>query len=229
MMRLLVLLTFISSLAGVRALSAQGLIVMEMNKDMSFGSRPGFSISFPNTTEKLVDETWTSFIKNNFNGKLKKGKKGEKSATGLLSPTIASGQFNLYSRLEKIGDGVQLDVWFDVGPHFLSRLNDPARTNETKELLTRFYYDVRRAAVGQEVKEEENKMKDLENRQKKLQRENTTLLRDIENYKAKLKKAEEDLIQNQKDQESTIIDIEKQRQGVEQARLRQGNVENERQ
>lgn len=228
-MRLSLFLTIVIGFAGLSGLSAQVTVVSETNKQMSFGIRPGFTIAFPNTDQKLVDNTWADFVKNNFGGKLKKGKKGEKSATGLRSPSVSAGEFSLYSSTEKIGDGAQLDVWFDAGSFFLNRMDDPARTNETKTLLTRFYYDVRRAAVGQEVKAEEDRMKELENRQKKLQRDNATLLKDIENYKAKLKKAEEDLVQNQKDQESTIIDIEKQRQNVEQARLRQGNVENERQ
>lgn len=222
-------MTFVLGLTGISGSFAQLSFVTEMNKQMSFGSRPGFSISFPNTDPKLVDNVWADFVKNNFRGKLKKGKKGEKSAIGLQSPSVSAGEFNLYSSLETIGDGAQLDVWFDVGSFFLNRRDDPNRTNETREMLTRFYYEVRRAAVGQEVKSEETRLKELELRQKKLQRDNATLLKDIENYKAKLKKAEEDLIQNQKDQESTIIDIEKQRQNVEQARLRQGNVENERQ
>lgn len=228
-MRLSLFLTTVLILSGLARTTAQVTVVQETNKQMSFGIRPGFTIAFPNTDQKLVDNVWADFVKNNFGGKLKKGKKGEKSATGLRSPSVSAGEFSLYSTTEKIGDGAQMDVWFDAGSFFLNRMDDPARTNETKTLLTRFYYDVRRAAVGQEVKAEEDRMKELENRQKKLQRENATLLKDIENYKAKLKKAEEDLVQNQKDQESTIIDIEKQRQNVEQARLRQGNVENERQ
>ena len=228
-MRLPLFLTIVLGFTGLYSLSAQVSMVSETNKQMSFGIRPGFTIAFPNTDQKLVDDVWADFVKNNFGGKLKKGKKGERSATGLRSPSVSAGEFGLYSSTEKIGDGAQLDVWFDAGSFFLNRLDDPARTNETKTLLSRFYYDVRRAAVGQEVKAEEVRLKELETRQKKLQRDNTTLLKDIENYKAKLKKAEEDLVQNQKDQESTIIDIEKQRQNVEQARLRQGNVENERQ
>lgn len=228
-MRLSLFLTTVLIISGLARTTAQVTVVQETNKQMSFGIRPGFTIAFPNTDQKLVDNVWADFVKNNFGGKLKKGKKGEKSATGLRSPSVSAGEFSLYSTTEKIGDGAQMDVWFDAGSFFLNRMDDPARTNETKTLLTRFYYDVRRAAVGQEVKAEEDRMKELENRQKKLQRENATLLKDIENYKAKLKKAEEDLVQNQKDQESTIIDIEKQRQNVEQARLRQGNVENERQ
>lgn len=200
-----------------------------MTKPMSFGAQPGFSVAFPNTDQKIVDEVWTNFVRNNFGGKLKKGKKGEKSATALNSASISSGEFAVYSLIEKVGDGAQLNVWFDNGPSYLSRNNDPGHTNSAKELLTQFYYDVRRAAVGEEVKAEENKMKDLENKLKKLQRDNSSLNRDIESYKARLKKAEEDLVQNQKDQETTIIDIKKQQQAVEDARQRQGNVENERQ
>lgn len=222
-------LTFLFAFVGATSLSAQWMAVTEMDKSMSFGTRPGFSIAFPNTDPKLVDDVWTDYVKNTFGGKLKKGKKGEKSATGCQSSSVSSSTFTVYSQVEKVGDGAQLDIWFDLGPHFLGRRDDPGHTQSAKELLSRFYFDVRRAAVGEEVKGEETKLKDLESRLKKLQRENSTLNRDIETYKARLKKAEEDLVQNQKDQESTIIDIEKQRQSVEGARQRQGNVENERQ
>jgi len=228
-MRTYWLLTFLLSTACTCSLSAQWNMVSEVDKSMSFGNRPGFSISFPNTDGRLVEDVWTDFVKNNFNGKLKKGKKGEKSAAGLRSASVSAGDFTLYSQVEKVGDGAQLNVWFDVGAFFLNRRDDAVRTNDTKELLQRFYYDVRRAAVGQEVKGEEEKMKNLENRMKKLQRDNDNLNRDIETYKAKLKKAQDDLVQNQKDQETTLIDIDKQRRAVEEARQRQGNVENERQ
>lgn len=228
-MRFYWLLTLFFLLAGALPMSAQGNLVTEVDKSMSFGNRPGFSISFPNTDPRLVEDVWTDFVKNTFSGKLKKGKKGEKSAAGLRSASVSASDFTLYSQVEKIGDGAQLNVWFDVGSFFLNRRDDAVRTNDTKELLQRFYFDVRRAAVGQEVKAEEDKMKNLENKLKKLQRDNENLNRDIENYKAKLKKAQDDLVQNQKDQETTLIDIDKQRSAVETARQRQGNVENERQ
>ena len=211
------------------ALPAQVNMVTEMDKPMSFGTRPGFSVSFPNTDRRLVDDVWSDFVKNNFSSKLKKGKKGEKTASGCRSVSVSAGDFTLYSEVEKIGDGAQLNVWFDLGPTFLHRNDDSRRTEDTKKLLTNFYFDVRRAVVGQEVKSEEDRLSDLDKKLSKLQRDNTNLLRDIENYKEKLKKAEEDLVQNQKDQDTTIKDIEQQRKAVEDARLRQGNVENERQ
>ena len=226
-MRLQLFILVVLALVFTPALTAQTNMVTEMDKPMSFGTRPGFSISFPNTDRRMVEDVWSDFVKNNFASKLKRGKKGEKTATGCRSASVSASEFTLYSEVETIGDGAQVNVWFDQGLHFLNRVDDLSRTNDTKTLLTRFYYDVRRASVGQEVKAEEDKLKDYEKRQERLQRDNSSLLREIENYKAKLKQAEEDLIQNQKDQEAMLLDIQKQRNAVEEARQRQGNVENE--
>ena len=217
------------TLFGAPVLQAQDNLVTEMDKAMSFGTRPGFSVSFPNTDRRLVEDVWSDFVKNNFGSKLKRGKKGEKTATGCRSANVSAGDFTLYSDVESIGDGAQLDVWFDVGRFFLNRNDDASRTRDTKTLLTNFYYEVRRAVVGKEVEQAEDLLKDLEKQLSRLERDNNNLLRDIENYKERLKKAEDDLVQNQKDQEATIKDIEKQRKAVEEVRTRQGNVQNERQ
>jgi hypothetical protein len=68
----------------------------------------------------------------------------------------------------------------------------------------------------------------LENKQKKLIKDNDNLLKDIESYKAKIRKAEEDVVRNQKDQETTVVDIDNQRKQIEEVRKRMNNVENER-
>jgi hypothetical protein len=228
-MRIACVLVTLLGLAITPKLSAQWTMVTEIEKSMSFGTRPGFAVSFPNTDIKLVDNVWTDFVKNNFGSKLKKGKKGEKSASACRSASVSAGDFTLYSEVEKVGDGAQLNAWFDVGVYFLNRNDDPTRTNETKDLLNKYYFEVRRAAADLEVKAEEDKLKDLDNKIKKLKRDNDNLNKDIANYKAKLKKAEEDLVQNQKDQEATLIDMDRQREAVEQANQRKANVENERQ
>ena len=184
-MRIQFVLTIAVGLACAPVLSAQSTMVTEIEKAMSFGTRPGFAVSFPNTDTRLVDNVWTDFVKNNFGGKLKKGKKGEKSAAGCRSVSVSAGDFTLYSEVEKIGDGAQLNAWFDVGAFFLNRTDDLTRTTETKELLTKYYFDVRRAAVGLEVKAEEDNHKELDNRLKKLKRDNDNLNKDIANYKAR--------------------------------------------
>ena len=62
---------------------------------------------------------------------------------------------------------------------------------------------------------------------KKLQKDKDGLQRDIENYKAKIKKAEEDIKTNEKAQDDALLDIETQRMQIEETRRRLENVENE--
>jgi len=118
-------------------------------------------------------------------------------------------------------------VWFDIGPFFLNRRDDPNGTQEAIRLLKRFHWEVRKAAADAEVKAEENRLRELENRLKKLRRDNDNLNRDIANYEARLKKAREDLAQNERDQEATLVDIERQRSAVEEAVRRRASVQGE--
>lgn len=115
-MRLLFILLI--AFAGIPSLFAQYNLVSEVDKPMSFGTRPGFAVSFPNTDKRLVEDTWTDFVKANFGAKMKKGKKGEKSAAECRSASVSANNFTLYSAVETIGDGAQLNVWFDLGPYF---------------------------------------------------------------------------------------------------------------
>ena len=226
-MRIVFLSIALGSVLLASDLDAQINRVSEVEKSMSFGTRPGFAVGFTNTDKRVVEDVWSDFVKENFDSKLKKGKKDERTAAECNSISVSAGQFTLYSMVEKVGDGTQLTAWFDIGAYFLNRNDDATHTEETKALLTKFYYEVRRAALSLELKAEEDKMKDLDNRLKRLKRDNESLHKDIANYQAKIKKAEEELVQNQKDQETTLVDIERQRGTVEQAQKRRDNVENE--
>ncbi|MCS7036799.1 MAG: hypothetical protein RMJ33_09470 [Saprospiraceae bacterium] len=206
---------------------AQTASVTEIERAMSFGTRPGFAVTFVDTDVRLVNDVWNEFVKNNFGSKLKKGKRNEFTAPQSRSTSISTGTFTLYSELEKVGTGAQLNVWFDVGPFFLNRRDDPQRTDEALRLLRRFHWEVRKAVADNDVRAEENKMKELENKLRKLRRDNDNLNKDIANFEARLKKAREDLAQNEKDQEATLIDIERQRSSVEEAVRRRASVQSE--
>ncbi|MFN0013551.1 MAG: hypothetical protein ACKVU2_03305 [Saprospiraceae bacterium] len=226
-MRTLLALVAAWSLFFAPELAAQINRVSEVEKSMSFGTRPGFALNFSNTDKRVVEDVWADFVKENFDSKLKKGKKDERTAAECSSIAVSAGNFTLYSYVEKVGDGTQITTWFDTGAFFLNRNDDAGRTEEVKALLTRFYYDVRRAAISLEVKAEEDKLRDVESRIKRLKRDNDNLHKDIANFKAKLKKAEEDLVQNQKDQETSLIDMDRQRGALDEAQKRRDNVENE--
>ncbi len=217
------------SLVGLLSVGVHGQpsAVQEIERAMSFGTRPGFSVSFMEADAKLVNTVWNDFVKTNFGSKLKKGKRNEFSAPQSRHTGISTGTFTVYSEIEAVGTGVRLNVWFDVGPFFLNRRDDAQRTEEAIRVLKRFHWEVRKAVADLEVKAEENKLKELENKLKKLRRDNENLNKDIANYEARLKKAREDLVQNERDQEATLIDIERQRANVEESIRRRASVQSE--
>jgi hypothetical protein len=208
-------------------LPAQWTVVTETERVMSFGSRPCFRMEFSNADDDLVADIWKDFAKKNFGAKLKKGKKDEMSATNLKSGILGNDPFTLYSMVEKNGDNAALNVWFDAGSYFLNRRDNPGRTEEVNRVLRQFYFDVRRAVIGQELKAAEDKLKDMEKQQRSLQKDNEGLRKDIESWKEKIQKAEQDIVANEKNQEKNIVDQDAQRRAIEEVRQRLNNVENE--
>jgi hypothetical protein len=216
------------SIIGVIQAFAQYDVVTQTEKNMSFGSRPCFRLEFANTDAGLVEDMWKDYVKGNFKNKLKHDRKTDEwSATELKSQMMGTDMFAIYSTIEKSGSNVVLNVWVDAGAYFLNRRDNAGRTDEFARSLRTFFYDVRRATINAELKAQQDKLKDFENRQKKLQKENDSLHKDIDSYKSKIKKAEDDIVKNDKDQEALLHDADKQRQVIEDVRRRLGNVENE--
>jgi hypothetical protein len=219
---------FFVALCASSTLSAQWNMVQETERNMSFGSRPCFRLEFAKADPSLVEDLWKDYVKNNFKGKLKRDKgSGEWFATGLKSNMMDGDVFGVYSTIDKSDKGTVLTVWIDAGTYFLSRRENSGKTEEVSRSLRTYYFDVRRAQIGKEIKDQEAKLKDMDLKQKKLQKENESLRKDIEAYKAKLKKAEDDVVKNEKDQETTILDTEAQRKVLEDIHRRLDNVENE--
>lgn len=207
-------------------LTAQFDPVRETERMMSFGSRPGFRMEFENTEASVVEEVWKKFARENFNAKLKKSR-GEWTATKLRSAFMGDDVFALYSTIEKDGDRTALTVWVDAGTYFLSRRDNRTRTEEMVRSLRQCYFDVRRAAIGKEMKTQENQLKELENKQKRLDKENEELRRSIESWESRIQKAKQDIVNNEQTQETNLVEQEAQRRLVEETRRRLENVESE--
>jgi hypothetical protein len=213
-------------LAVVFQLNAQFDVVREMDRMMSFGSRPGFRMEFVNTEASIVESVWKDFAKQNFNAKLKKSK-GEWAATKLKSAFMGDEPFAIYSTIEKDGDRSALNVWVDAGSYFLNRRDARVRTDEMMRSLRQCYFDIRRAAIGKELKAQETQMKEMESKQKRLSRENDDLRKSIESWESKIQKARQDILNNEQSQETNLIEQENQRRLLEETRRRLENVENE--
>lgn len=220
---LLVLLGF------VMALSAQTSPVRELDKTMSFGTRPCFRVEFRNAKPDLVAEQWKAFVKERFGAKLKKDKKTDELFAAEVSiSALSSEQLTIRSTVEKSGDDSALNVWFDLGSGFLNRREQPLAANEAVRILSDFFVQVRREVISQELKVAEKKMKDLESDKRKMEKDNDGLHKDIENYQAKIKKAEDDIVKNEQAQNANVADQEAQRRLIEEIKVRLQNVDSER-
>jgi dihydroxyacetone kinase DhaKLM complex PTS-EIIA-like component DhaM len=231
-MQIRIILSFLFLLAFVHVLPAQfGTpastdVVVETEKVMSFGKRNGFKLDFPGSSTTLIEKMWKDWAKKNHSANLKKDtKSGELVAHNLKAKM--GDNYSVYSKVEKSADGATLMVWFDLGSSFLNSKDNPDLTKDAKNALRQFYYDCRRATVSENVKAEEAKLQEMEKKQKILQETNLTLQKSIEGYKARIKKAEEDLAKNTLAQETNLSDMEAQRKKIEQMKLRQNNVESE--
>ncbi|MBC7777305.1 MAG: hypothetical protein H7246_17865 [Phycisphaerae bacterium] len=220
------LLSLLFFVAIVSQMSAQFDPVRETERMMSFGSRPGFRMEFANTDPSTVEEVWKKFAKDNFNAKLKKSK-GEWTASKLRAAFMGDEVFALYSTIEKDGNETALNVWVDAGSYFLSRRDNRNRTEEMLRSLRQCYFDVRRAAIGKELKTQETQLKEMEAKQKKLDKENEDMRRSIEIWESKIQKARQDIVNNEQAQEANLVEQENQQRLLEETRRRLDNVESE--
>lgn len=208
---------------------AQTSPVREMDKTMSFGTRPCFRLEFRGADQGMVEDLWKKFAKERFSAKLKKDKKTDELFADQLSSSLSPNTFTLRSTVEKVSkEDAALNVWFDLGTSFLNRREHAQSANEAVSILTDFYIVVRTAVITNELKDAEDKMKDLESAKRKLEKDNDGLHKDIENYKAKIKKAEDDIVKNEQTQNSNVADQEAQRRMIEEIKIRLQNVGSER-
>jgi hypothetical protein len=209
-------------------LSAQWNIVRETEQMMTFGNRPCFHIDFINADDDTVLDEWKTFVRKNFDSKVKKDRKsGEWVASDARANFVSASDFTIYAQIDKKDKNVSFNAWFDVGSGFLNSRDNPREARETADALRLFYYEVRRAVINEELAAAEKMLGEKESQLKRLERDNESLRKSIDDYKERIKKAEEDIVKNTKSQEATMVDIDAQKRSIEQIKMRIKNVENE--
>lgn len=192
---------------------------------MSEGARPVYEIRIENTQYKRLRDVWKDYAKKTFHKRLK-GKSGEYYAKEMLSTLISEQKFDLFSTVEESGNDAVLKVWFKTGNSFLTAA-DSVHNSGAKETLVKFYKEVRKDQATDAVSAEEENLKKAERDLSNLIDKNTSLKKDIEEYKEKIKKAEQDIIDNEKLQADTRIIVENRRKTVEEVRAKLEKVKKE--
>ncbi|MBK6545346.1 MAG: hypothetical protein WAR77_14235 [Saprospiraceae bacterium] len=183
----------------------------ENKLQMSLGVQNGISITIPDADEKLIDKVWKNYTKEY--GKLNRNRKADEDFINNATIKSIHGEnsFDLYV----ITEDNSLTAFFDLKNGFLNSTDYPKEFAGAKEFIQEFSFEVQREKTRSELEDEQDKLKKLNKKMANLLQDNKNYHDDIENAKAKIKKAEANIITNDKDQDITKSEISNQTKMVE--------------
>lgn len=176
---------------------------------MSLGSHNAFSLVLDGVESKLVMDTWKDFIKG-YKGKTKKVKRSsELFSEDVNAAIIGPNSVDIYSLVEKKGDGSVVSVWFDQGGSFINSADHADGGDGVVFFLNEFQKKVNVEKIKIELSDQSKELKERERVLAKLQSANEKLHKQIEDWQSKIVKAEADIesnVSNQADAEQMIQD-----------------------
>lgn len=195
--------------------------VHEGERDFVDDGRNALTVDLPEVKSRTAEKIWKDYI-DKFGGKTKKFKdiKGYRTEATEIYAIGGLQKMDVYARVDDDRDQVSLTVWFDTPKGMLRSSTDAKAYQEAVKFLQEYALEVKIAQVEEDLKDEEKALKDLERDMDRLKRDNDGYHKDIEDAKARIKKAEDNIVENEKAQESTTGRIEDQSRKVGQVRDR---------
>jgi hypothetical protein len=185
--------------------------VRENKIQMSLGLQNGLYVSIPDVESKVIQKQWKNYTKNY--GKLVKNKNAdEQILESVTIPSInADNKMDIYAIFENNG----LTAFFDLKTAFLNSTDHPKEFAGAKDFMQQFSYTVQREIVKEELEDAQDLLKKYTRKMADLVKDNKGYHEDIEDAKAKIKKAENNIIGNEKDQEQMKAQISGQTKTVD--------------
>jgi hypothetical protein len=199
--------------------------IEEMVSGMSLGQQNAMILDLPYDM-KFAEGVWKDYLKE-FKGKSKNVKRSDEVFTDDASISyISNNTVDVYSIVEKNGDGSQLKLWMDLGGGFVDSERFPDAYEGVKVMLRGYEKLLNVENIKIELKNEENRLKDLEKDLSKLERLNEKYLKDIEEWKAKIAENETLIETNIQDQSDMKKTIDNQKETIRQVEVKLAKAEN---
>jgi hypothetical protein len=188
----------------------------EINLQMSQGVQSGISVNIPEIESKVIERIWKRYTKGY--GKLVKVKKSNEQLLQNASiPSIyGDNKMDVYSLIENN----MITVFFDLKEGYINSKDHPDKFAAAKDFLEQFSFEVQREVVKEELEKEQDGMKKLNHKMSDLIKDHKEYLQDIEDAKARIKKAENNIIQNEKEQEQMKAGISDQSKVLERVQIK---------
>lgn len=209
-------LVLAASLATLAA-SAQRIELREGNEKFSTGSQNAISTTIYANTQDDVQSAWKSLMKDYKNEKVKSDK-NEVFGDNILIKEFGNNPADVYATFEenKKEMTVKMHVAFDLGGAYLSSSSENKdKYKEAEKIIKDFAVKMTKAPLQQKVKDAEKVQSKLEDEQKDLEKNNKNLKGDIEDNKGKITKAEKEIKVKEAELEKKKGEVEIQKKVVD--------------
>ena len=198
---------------GVSAF-AQKIKVKESNENIGGAGHNALTVTLYDITPSDAEDAFKSFMKT-YDGK-RSSKGGEVFIDHAMVKEIGNNTIDIYGKaVGKKGDPeITFVVAFDLGGAFLNSGQHHDQYKVAEKIVKDFAVKATKDAISDKLKDAQKIQSKLEDNQKDLEKDNKNLISDIDNYKAKIKKAEDDVVKNKADQEKKKGEIEAQKKVV---------------
>jgi hypothetical protein len=193
---------------------AQKVKVKESNESIGEGSHNALVVTLYGVNPSDAEDEFKSFMKE-YDGK-RSSKGGAIFIDNALIKEMGANTIDIYGKANgKKGDPeITFIVAFDLGGAFLNSSEHKDQFNTAEKIVKDFAVKAIKNAVEEQLKAAQKIQSKLEDNQKDLEKENKSLNNDIEDYKAKIKRAEDDIVKNKTAQDKKKAEIEAQKKVV---------------
>jgi len=172
------------------------------------GSKNGFFISIPYGDEKQIEKALKEELQS---WKGKYSTKGYIFVDDCSIKEMGANTFDAYAVIEDIPDGgATVMIAIDLGGAFMSSSAHAAEFKYMKDRLLKFGIKAAKDAVGDEIKTEEDALKERQKELADLESDQAKKEKEIEDYKTKITENEKAIEESKKNQETKKGEIKEQ-------------------
>lgn len=198
--------------------------VTETEQTMSYGSQNGYTVEIDGADLDLTEKIFKKYMKDF--GKISRNKKAKEYYAESIKIPIINGSENLgiYVKLDERVNMTTATVFADLGSGFVNSNDFPKESAGVETFVSDLYVAVKRAAIEEEMKDQEKEMKKLTKELEKLEKKNKDYHEDIADAKKDIEEAEIKIEQNLTDQDDQRVRIAKQKEMLDETISRLNNV-----
>ena len=193
---------------------AQKIKIKETNEAIGEGSHNALVVTLYGVNPSDAEDEFKSFMKK-YDGK-RSSKNDAVFIDNALIKEMGTNTIDIYGKAtgKRADPEITFVVAFDLGGAYLNSSEHKDQYKEAEKIVLEFAIKATKSAITEKLKDAQKVQSKLEDTQSDLEKENKNLNSDIEDYKAKIKKAEDGIVKNKSAQEKKKAEIEAQKKVV---------------